>query len=685
MQDGDARVSVKILRNSRNYISFFLQFIAGSMKHSSLIDEFCRSHVHVQKSSYGQLVHNYGRMILQKLMFHNKNKYVPGNFGMKMAELENIEAGDMFELGVEFLDQMENTLSLMQCVFNSFEMGNKSVSLTREGQCRLAAMIPCIHDTSRLLELTTSLMRLLHLAVPWDALSGHRSRFGEIHTRLRKMYLEMTNIIFVRSMIQIPRLSEDLSIFFETLHTISMSEKAQDLDFEIQTFDEPSPQADELVSISGESVDASMAYIQQEYSDLSSKYQMVLQMLEAEQRQKQSEQEAHQAREKLLEDQLESLRQQFNEFSVASASVGASATVDSAEAAGKLEKLKAAYQKLRTDHITLLRQKGDLEKSLQLVKGDVERIESSCQSQRDTLATFFQRQQIDFSGDEGLAKALSELSEKLDTLQVSLLAKENALRALEDEQNKEQDNELDVDSEIKKMQDSISQAAATMEKLMVLAKTNEAKKKDIDVDIKILDSCGLLIHAIEVLIKAARELQKEITAESGFPAAGDFYRKNHKWSQGLVSAAKDIGSGAKCLVDTADGLLAGQAKFEELIVASQEITASTAQMVLASRVKARPQSEKLDQLSASSKSVAEATAKVIATCRACALQVAESEDDIDLMSLTVHQSKRLEMEVQIRVLELETLLEKQRSKLFAIRKHQYANAKDNETKSEQQS
>ena len=148
--------------------------------------------------------------------------------------------------------------------------------------------------------------------------------------------------------------------------------------------------------------------------------------------------------------------------------------------------------------------------------------------------------------------------------------------------------------------------------------------------------------------------------------------KNQKWSQGLISAANDIGSGAKCLVEAADGVLCGRAKFEELIVASQEIAASTAQMVLASRVKARKESVKLDHLSSSSKSVAEKTAVVVATARACASQMDESENEVDLMALSVHQSKRLEMEVQIKVLELETTLEKQRKKLFDIRKHQYS-------------
>lgn len=520
---------------------------------------------------------------------------------------------------------------------------------------------------------------------------------------------------------------------------------------------------------------------------------------------------------------MESLRQQFNEFTAAnSTSTAAEATSE----AGKLEKLKSAYQKLRTDHIATLRLKGDTEKSLHQLKADYACLETQTKASESTLIQFFQDNGIEYSSNdkEALSRSLRTLREKLDTLQVSLVSKDAAIRSLEEAkeeqekldqeafENKElqaeierlqsdwqtenrwksrkflavlQDDEdeataflrdgggggsavdlestkeislatsdrlisillltlarllphaggdddegvnmsrlnelafcitesllagdesyrelwpqfqkeathqlsnveklnakasvasddLDVEGEIRKMQSSISEAAATMEKLMVAARANEAKKKDIDVDIKILDSCSLLLQAIEMLIKAAKELQEEITAESG-AIPKDFYRKNHKWSAGLVTVAKDIGSFAKCLVDTADGVLAGAAKFEELIVASQEIAASTAQMVLTSRVKARKQSEKLLALSTRSKAVSEATATVIATCRASAIQKADEDNKIDLMSLSVHQSKRLEMEVQIRVLELEALLEKQRKKLFDIRKHQYAQSSE---------
>ena len=98
-------------------------------------------------------------------------------------------------------------------------------------------------------------------------------------------------------------------------------------------------------------------------------------------------------------------------------------------------------------------------------------------------------------------------------------------------------------------------------------------------------------------------------------------------------------------------------------------------MVIASKVKARTDSEKLQHLKTSSKVVAESTAQVIATCRTIS-NTDGVEENNDFSTLSVHQSKRLEMEIQIKVLELETQLEKQREKLFSLRKLQYATTKD---------
>lgn len=130
------------------------------------------------------------------------------------------------------------------------------------------------------------------------------------------------------------------------------------------------------------------------------------------------------------------------------------------------------------------------------------------------------------------------------------------------------------------------------------------------------------------------------------------------------------------MVESANDVINGEGKFEELMAASQEIAGSTAQMVIASKVKARSDSNNLQSLKSSSKVVAEATAQVIATCRTIN-NAGNAEENTDFSSLSVHQSKRFEMEIQIKVLELETQLEKQRQKLFSLRKLQYANNESN--------
>lgn len=66
---------------------------------------------------------------------------------------------------------------------------------------------------------------------------------------------------------------------------------------------------------------------------------------------------------------------------------------------------------------------------------------------------------------------------------------------------------------------------------------------------KILDSCTHLVLCIRTLVKKSRILQMEIIA-TGKGTASDieFYKRNHQWSEGLISAAKDIAVGANILL-----------------------------------------------------------------------------------------------------------------------------------------
>jgi huntingtin interacting protein 1 len=97
------------------------------------------------------------------------------------------------------------------------------------------------------------------------------------------------------------------------------------------------------------------------------------------------------------------------------------------------------------------------------------------------------------------------------------------------------------------------------------------------------------MNSIRVLVICSNELQDEILkAGKGFSSAREFYKRNHVWTEGLISAARAVGAAAKYLVyvifllpfgyfsffrNSADSLIMGKGKFEQVIVAAQEIGA----------------------------------------------------------------------------------------------------------------
>ena len=71
----------------------------------------------------------------------------------------------------------------------------------------------------------------------------------------------------------------------------------------------------------------------------------------------------------------------------------------------------------------------------------------------------------------------------------------------------------------------------------------------------------------------------------------------------------------------------GSGKFEEIMVASQEIAGSTAQLVIASRVKAKEGSNKFHELKLASRVVTEATGAVVAVAKSSSV-TAESKESL---------------------------------------------------------
>ncbi|OJD37460.1 cytoskeleton assembly control protein [Diplodia corticola] len=189
----------------------------------------------------------------------------------------------------------------------------------------------------------------------------------------------------------------------------------------------------------------------------------------------------------------------------------------------------------------------------------------------------------------------------------------------------------------------------------------------------ILGAAIEVTNAIARLIKAATESQQEIVREGkGTSSRTAFYKKNNRWTEGLISAAKAVANSTNVLIETADGVIAGRNNPEQLIVASNNVAASTAQLVAASRVKASFMSKTQDRLESASKAVTMA-------CRALVRQVQdiinernrEGDEAVDYTKLSGHEFKVREMEQQVEILQLENALSAARFRLGEMRKLSY--------------
>ncbi|CAG8475978.1 5410_t:CDS:10 [Paraglomus occultum] len=219
----------------------------------------------------------------------------------------------------------------------------------------------------------------------------------------------------------------------------------------------------------------------------------------------------------------------------------------------------------------------------------------------------------------------------------------------------------------------IEQATARIQALMSRPRDATLSTTELLVHDAILESALAVTNAIAHLIKCATDSQQEIVAKGrGSSTHAAFYKKHNRWTEGLISAAKAIAMATNLLIETADGVISGKASLEQLIVASNEVAAATAQLVAASRVKADFMSKTQDRLEAASKAVIDACkALVKAVKEIAAKQLEEKEHHVDYASLTPHDFKRQEMEQQVEILKLEKELTNARRKLGEMRKVGY--------------
>ncbi|CAG5867661.1 unnamed protein product [Menidia menidia] len=122
-----------------------------------------------------------------------------------------------------------------------------------------------------------------------------------------------------------------------------------------------------------------------------------------------------------------------------------------------------------------------------------------------------------------------------------------------------------VDKEMLATSTAIEEAVLRMDEILNQAKKDTTGVK-LEVNQSILGSCSDLMKAVHILVTASTDLQKDIV-EGGRGAASvrEFYAKNSRWTEGLISASKAVGWGATQLLDSADRVVGEQGTYEELI------------------------------------------------------------------------------------------------------------------------
>lgn len=207
-----------------------------------------------------------------------------------------------------------------------------------------------------------------------------------------------------------------------------------------------------------------------------------------------------------------------------------------------------------------------------------------------------------------------------------------------------------VDREMTNAAKAIDDATERLTKLMNKPR-DQYSTYELKIHDSILEAAIAVTNAIARLIKAAASSQQEIVQQGRGTSMSktQFYKKNNRWTEGLISAAKAVARSTNMLIETADGVISGRNSPEQLIVASNDVAASTAQLVAASRVKASFMSKTQEKLEDASKAVTSA-------CRGLVKQVQaiiesrnrDDGEDMDYSKLSGHDFKVRQMEQQVR-------------------------------------
>ncbi|OMJ29072.1 Endocytosis protein end4 [Smittium culicis] len=285
------------------------------------------------------------------------------------------------------------------------------------------------------------------------------------------------------------------------------------------------------------------------------------------------------------------------------------------------------------------------------------------------------RPEIVFEANRGFQSSLSLLSAFIEKF---VSREDKGVRSI----TENEDLSDVVDREMMNAASAIQAAADKIQQIMTTKVNTNLTDAQVNINDAILDNVLNMTNAIARLIQASKESQQEIVAEGrGTSTKTAFYKQHNRWTEGLISAAKAVAMATNFLVEIADAVIRGDKSLEDLIIAAREVSASTAQLVAASRVKSKLHSKTLNELELAAKSVTHVVRDLVNTVtvlseRSDALRDlnnggGEQKQREVYQNWSSYEFKSNEMEQQVAILKIEKDLITARRKLAEMRKYGY--------------
>ncbi|XP_054280659.1 talin-2 isoform X2 [Macrosteles quadrilineatus] len=221
---------------------------------------------------------------------------------------------------------------------------------------------------------------------------------------------------------------------------------------------------------------------------------------------------------------------------------------------------------------------------------------------------------------------------------------------------------------------SIDAAAKKLASLRPRKSVTQEADESLNFDEMILEAAKSIAAATSALVKAASSAQRELIDNGKVSRRPLTSSDDGQWSEGLISAARLVAAATHSLVESANALVQGVSSEEKLVSSAKQVASSTAQLLVACKVKADPDSDNTKRLQAAGNAVKRATDNLV---RAAQQAIQQEEERSLVLNRRMVGGIAQEINARSEVLRIERELEEARSRLTAIRQAKYKQKGEN--------